>query len=436
MENLKIKKLKDLSQAALLIASATFTACSSDDNIIDEQPVQPSQQVYTMAIEASKGDAATTRALALDGKTLNATWATSENVYVQKGDTWADGSLQPQTDGATATLKGELSGIDIEANDNLTLQFPRSGALDYTGQVGTLADIAAKYDYATATVTVDGISATGNIIPKEATTTFQNQQAIVKFTLKDKDNSGAAISATALTVSDGTNTYTVTPASATSEIYVAIPGFSGQTVTLTATVGDDTYTYEKTGVTFANGQYYEITVKMKKQLGHTLAGAAIGDIVGTDGLAYSVADKDDLPSGVTAQAVVAYKDGASGLALALEDVSSNELSWNTEGANNDGKTAAEWYAVWAEAHSVAGCTWHIPTKDEWTQLWPAEGNFSARNTAITNAGGTRMADTYWTSTEYDDLTSEAWTLNVNYPSAIFDEKWKYNTFNVRACIAF
>ena len=214
MENLKIKKLKDLSQAALLIASATFTACSSDDNIIDEQPVQPSQQVYTMAIEASKGDAATTRALALDGKTLNATWATSENVYVQKGDTWADGSLQPQTDGATATLKGELSGIDIEANDNLTLQFLRSGALDYTGQVGTLADIAAKYDYATATVTVDGISATGNIIPKEATTTFQNQQAIVKFTLKDKDNSGAAISATALTVSDGTNTYTVTPASA------------------------------------------------------------------------------------------------------------------------------------------------------------------------------------------------------------------------------
>lgn len=112
------------------------------------------------------------------------------------------------------------------------------------------------------------------------------------------------------------------------------------------------------------------------------------------------------------------------------------LTRNTEGANNDGKTAAEWCAEWAASHSVAGCTWHIPTKDEWTQLWPAEGDFSARNTAITNAGGTRMADTYWTSTEYDDLTSEAWTLNVNYPSATFDEKWKYNTFNVRACIAF
>ena len=65
-----------------------------------------------------------------------------------------------------------------------------------------------------------------------------------------------------LTVSNGANTYTVTPASATSEIYVAIPGFSGKTVTLTATVDDKTYTYEKSGVSFTNGKYYEITVKM------------------------------------------------------------------------------------------------------------------------------------------------------------------------------
>ena len=39
---------------------------------------------------------------------------------------------------------------------------------------------------------------------------------------------------------------------------------NGKTATLTATVGDDTYTYEKSGVTFTNGQYYEINVKMLK----------------------------------------------------------------------------------------------------------------------------------------------------------------------------
>ena len=256
-----------LSMAALLMASATvFTGCSNDDNIIDEQPAVTSQQTYTMTIEASKGgDAAnsrTTRALTLVGKTLNATWATTENIYVKKGDTWATGSLQPEADGATAMLKGTLSGIEIAANDVLTLQFPKSGEISYAGQVGTLEDIAANFDYATATVTVASVSATGNIIPEAATTTFENQQAIVKFTLINKADGTTSLSASELTVSDGANTYTVTPASATSEIYVAIPGFSGQTVTLTATVDDKTYTYEKSGVSFTNGKYYEITVKM------------------------------------------------------------------------------------------------------------------------------------------------------------------------------
>ena len=257
-------KTNILSLAALLIASATFVACSSDDNIINEQPANPTGK-YTMTVQASKGGDATTRALTLDGKTLNATWATTENIYVKKGDTWATGSLQPQTDGTTATLKGSLSGVTIAKDDVLTLQFPRSGELDYTGQVGTLADIAAKYDYATATVTVASVSATGNINPTEVTTTFQNQQAIVKFTLVDKADGTTPLDATELIVNDGTTNYTVTPASATSEIYVAIPGISGKTVTLTATVGSDTYTYEKANVTFTNGQYYEITVKMTKE---------------------------------------------------------------------------------------------------------------------------------------------------------------------------
>lgn len=254
--------------AALLMASATFAACSSDDNITADQPAQPAgKQVYTMTVQASKGGDAATRALTLSGKTLNATWATTENIYVQKGSDWAGGSLQPDANAATATLKGTLSGVSIAKNDVLTLQFPRSGALDYSGQVGTLEDIAAKYDYATATVTV--ASVTDGNITTTGTASFNNQQAIVKFTLLDKADGTTSLSATELTVSDGTTDYTITPASATSEIYVAIPGFSGETVTLTATEGLDTYTYEKTGVTFTNGQYYEITVKMTKQASAT-----------------------------------------------------------------------------------------------------------------------------------------------------------------------
>ncbi len=258
--------------AALLIASATFVACSSDDNIANEnqQPVNPTGK-YTLTINASKSDRANTRALTLDEttnpNTLTASWATSENVYVQKSGTWASGSLKPQANGAEATLKGELSGISIAADDVLTLQFPRSGARDYTGQVGTLDDIAAKYDYATATVEVEGVSGTGNIIPKSETTAFASQQAIVKFTLLDKADGTTPLCATKLVVNDGTTDYTIIPDpafAAPDELFVAIPGFSDKTVTLNATVDGNTYTYERSAVTFTNGKYYEITVKMSK----------------------------------------------------------------------------------------------------------------------------------------------------------------------------
>ena len=261
--------------AALLIAGAAFTACSSsDDNIIDEQPVNPAQKTYTLTVNASKGDGATTRALDLTGKTLTASWATTERVYVKKGSDWATGSLQPDADGTTATLKGSLSDITIEASDNLTLQFPKSGDITYAGQLGTLADIQANFDWATANVEVESVSPSGNINPKAATTTFTNQQAIIKFTLKDKAND-AAISPSALTVDDGTSTVSLTSISTDTYtanggdgvLYVAFPATgSPETVTLTATVGDDTYTYETaTTKTFRNGQYYDITVKMTKQ---------------------------------------------------------------------------------------------------------------------------------------------------------------------------
>lgn len=250
---------------ALLMVGAAVASCSSDDAdaIADQSVPQPAgPQVYTMTVNASKGGDET-RALALDGNTLNATWATTENVYVKKGEAWAEGSLQPQAAGTSTTLKGTLSDIEIANGDELALQFPRSGALDYTGQVGTLEDIAARYDYATATVTVASVS--GGNVTTTAAANFQNQQAVVKFTLVDKADGTTPLSATQLTVSDGTNNYAVTPASGTSEIYVAIPGFTEKAITLTATVGSDTYSYEKTGVTFANGKYYAITVKMTKQ---------------------------------------------------------------------------------------------------------------------------------------------------------------------------
>ena len=258
--------------AALLIAGAAMTACSSsDDNIANEQPVNPAAQKYIMTVNALKGDGDATRALTLDGSTLNASWATTENVYVKKGTNWVTGSLQPQTAGATANLTGVLSGTVIAAGDGLTLQFPKKSAITFEGQKGTIADIEANYDYATANVTVASVA--NGQISVDGTTTFQNHQAIIKFTLLDKADGTTKLDPSAFTISDDTNmveltdipdaTYTTNGAGV---LYVAFPATnSAETVTLTATVGSDTYTYTTSSTkTFTNGKYYAITVKMTK----------------------------------------------------------------------------------------------------------------------------------------------------------------------------
>ena len=278
--NMKINNYFDV----LLTIGLALTACSSDDSNTEQV-----YRTYTMTIDATKGaneaaSRAATRALSLDGNTLNTLWATTERVYVQGKKVsdnsyfWFEGSLQPHSAGTTTQLNGVISlptSFSISIDDaigtphKLTLQFPRPYVLDYTGQIGTLADIAAKYDYARAEEVMVDIEA-DKVVGVEPVT-FVNQQAIVKFTLKDKADGTTLLNPTALTIQYGEESLSLTSipdatygTNGNGVLYVAIPGFSDKAVTLTATVADATYTFTKSGITFVNGQYYEINVKMKK----------------------------------------------------------------------------------------------------------------------------------------------------------------------------
>ncbi|MBQ9705357.1 MAG: hypothetical protein IJV55_04100 [Paludibacteraceae bacterium] len=113
-------------------------------------------------------------------------------------------------------------------------------------------------------------------------------------------------------------------------------------------------------------------------------------IVGSDGNAYAVEDKDNLPDGVTAVGMVAYKEDFEpnvGIVIALTDESDNTMSWE------DAQTAC------ANKASVGGYTWKVPTRSDWDSMFESFGGYSdswtGLNTAILNAGGNALKSGNW-----------------------------------------
>ena len=102
------------------------------------------------------------------------------------------------SDNGSTSLTGELTTVP-SAGDNLNLLFPRA-TWNYTGQKGSDA-IVKMFNYALAGVTVKEVD--GKKITTTADAIFENQQAIVKFTLQDQG--GNAINASSLTISAASN---------------------------------------------------------------------------------------------------------------------------------------------------------------------------------------------------------------------------------------
>lgn len=280
--------------AAMVVAGASMTSCNKEEVATGK---------FKMSINATKGGD-NSKQLNLEGTTLNATWAEGEEVTVYKGE-YLLGTLTAQTAGSnTTTLNGTLED-DVAENDVLTLKFCSP---NYTSQLGTLEYIAANCDYATATITVASVD-DGVVRTKESSAAFVNQQAIVKFTLRNNDNT-ADINATQLVVNvDGTD-YTVNSASATNVFYVALPGFENKSVTLTATVieegeeeEDTEYEYTKTvsGITFVNGQYYTVAVGMKELCTYT------APTLNTTTVTYSGSAQSFVTAGSATNATIYYK---------------------------------------------------------------------------------------------------------------------------------
>lgn len=406
---------------ALLMAGGLLTSCSSDDDTVQTK-VMEAGKTYTMTVTASKGNneaaAIKTRALSLDGNTLSATWATTEQVFFRDRDSELQysGNLKPQSEGKTVLLNGIISpSATLVLPIDIKLIFPKKD-WDYTGQVGTLSDIAANYDYATTTANITSIEAYR--MDASVPVTFENEQSIVKFTLKD--NANAAVNVSSLRISakglvknidepldnEEFGDIIVTPTSATSEVFAALRGINGAQVTLTATVGSDFYIFKRDNVSFNNGAYKSITVKMHKiNYPVSLADVTqdhIGSVVGRNGKVYpnaSAAESD----GTVAEAMIAYVGNESGcthgLAIAL---------------NDEGETIQDAAKSAAASHTaVSGGTWRLPTLTDWQYMLIGCGNgatysnepgtvdYTALNSKLGTVGTALHNDgRYWSSTNY------------------------------------
>lgn len=95
----------------------------------------------------------------------------------------------------------------------------------------------------------------------------------MRFTLKDKDGNALPSNPTAFTMTDGTSTVELTSIPAETYatngagvLYVAFPASNGDAnITLTATVGTDTYTCTASSKTFTIGNFYRVTAKMAEE---------------------------------------------------------------------------------------------------------------------------------------------------------------------------
>lgn len=436
--------------AALLMAGAAFAACSSnDDNIIEnQQPANPGEQVYTLTINASKGDGGTTRALSLDGSgKLTASWANGDEltVYNASKGAYLTGTLTASNaSGSTATFSGALTGT-IEVGNYLELLYHPIDFANYNNQDGTLKGTngAEKYDKAFASVTVASVDGSGNITITESYANFHTQTAMLKLTLQDNAATPNMLNATSLTISvDGIgDLYTFSPTAATYStngdgiLYFAMPGsgdvaynylhttstdaVEAATVTFTATVGGKTYTATKPGYKFAAGKYYAATLTMAEVIpALNLTSPAVGQVIGDDGANYDYAS---LPGGVTAVAKICYVSGSNGLALALAD-ETGTMNWSTA-------------ITTAAAHTPAftGGTWKLATRVEWDNMINAAGGDATLRTGFSSVGGTNMESWgYWSSTEHN--ASDAWFYHFG------SNNWNANSKNseplVRACLAF
>ena len=324
--------MRFLSIAALALVGAMMTGCSSEDNFTaqPQQQVADKGNVVTMTATVGFDEQAATRALAIDytNKKLTKTFADGDKIAVIYENT-SGTMVKAETAALTATditsggksAKITVTMTDPKASGTLKYIYPAAMAgatdVDYTKlntQNGTLASLAANLDLAV----FEGTLTAEKALPASAS--LANKLAILALKIKKSaDESDITSTITGMTLSDGTNSYSITGKDTDGHIYAAIQATTA--FSCIATDGTNNYAKLVTEKNYQANNIYNLGLKMDAATTVNLV-----DVTGNT----EVGNGSTLTGTLDSNKKISIADGAIVL---LKDV-------NINGTNNDSYTWA------------------------------------------------------------------------------------------------
>ena len=267
-------KLFSIAAAALMMV-----ACSTDD-LTQQTQIKTGEMHFTATIAAPSGTTRTT--YEQDGDNINVKWVVGDEIALVHNKVKDVAKVKSiSSDGTSATIEGIITGSPKD-EDPIQLFYPAAlisgvtsdgnpvfdGSVEgkISSQDGTPKYIQDNLDYRkdetlTLTVTESGATLSGEA---DMTVDF----SIFKFTLQDDDTAALAVNKFTLKQNVFPLVGTVELATTSSTFYLAVPSLNvASKITFEATIGEDTYTYEKEDVTIAPSKYYQCTLTMTKTAG-------------------------------------------------------------------------------------------------------------------------------------------------------------------------
>lgn len=355
--------------AAVLLAGAVMAACSGSEDMTSDNAAEPQTPAQQGVVELSGtigGKGNLTRTISETGA---GSWAVGDQfaIYYQtsSGHSTAVATINSVNENGAANFKVSLY-YPKTGESNVTLIYPASA---HNGTGGIKAAVLAEQDGTLAGINNNGLDietgTTGLNVEEQAgkyskatlNSDVQMQPQVCLYTLNLKKDAETDLSATKLEISDGTNSYTVTPTggTATNSFTVALLPASDASFTFAATTTESGRVYTKQAVTLA-----------------TCTSANVGHVFDKDGNVYEVSNgpgviyganfsnktlesgkfytsnltlEASAGAGITPVAMIAYVGAAGsadsstgegsgsfrGLAMAMSDVNNTYYAWAPEG---------------------------------------------------------------------------------------------------------